>query len=279
MVERAGGTLEVIGPRRDFEGPVGGWWTTVRLGVPVLLVAALALAACGTPSSPDGAPYTYSAPSSGTVVVSASALTGGNHREFFFSPIGNTYANSSACETVRGDSPTQPGIAFRITERDNETTAVTVSENVFGTTGYNDFNVHIWNTSQSPAFSLIGQVKLPAVPSSPQPDPLHLCAEINADVVQFVAWTAGTQPAWGDPTSGGSVSLPSNAPTDGYTGFFAGHIPAGTSATYSSLTVDGAVNNPLGCCVSTQLARSRHTAPVVRLRRSASPPAGAALGE
>ena len=241
-----------------------------RFSLPALVVAALVLAACGTPSSPDGTPYTYSAPASGTVLVSASALTDGNHREFFFSPIGTTHGDSSACETVHASTRTQPGIAFRITDTKNGTTAVTVSENVFGTTGYNDFNVHIWNTSQSPAFSLVGQVRITAIPSSPQPDPLNLCARVTGDIVQFVVWTSGTKPAWGDPARGGSVTLPGNAPTSGYTGFFAGHIPAGTSATYDNLTVDGAVNNPLGCCVATQLARSRNGVFVLHLRRSTS---------
>ncbi len=227
----------------------------------LLLIGALVLAACGTPLlSPDGAGYTYSAPSSGTVVVSASSLTGSNNREFFFSTTSTTYAaDSSACERVSGTTPAQPGIAFRVTDKDNVTTAVTVTENVFGSSGYNDFNVHTWDTSQSPAFSLVGQVAIHAMPSSPQPEPLNLCAEITGDVVQFVVWTSGAQPAWGDPTWGGSVTLPSNAPTSGYTGFFAGHIPAGTSATYSNLMVDGAVNHSLSCCVSTQLARSRNT--------------------
>jgi hypothetical protein len=221
------------------------------------VIAALALAACGTPLSPDGAsPYTYTAPSSGTVVVSASSLAGGNEREFFFSPTGSTHADSSACETVSGNSPTQPGIAFRISDTNNGITAVTVSENVFGRTGYNDFNVHAWNTSQSPVFSLVSQVRITAMPSSPQPEPLNLCAELTGDVVRFVVWTSGPQPAWGDPTWGGSAILPGNVPTSGYTGFFAGHIPPGTSATYSNLTVDGAVNNPLGCCVSSLLASS-----------------------
>ena len=225
-----------------------------RLTLPVLLVAAFVLAACATPGSPDGAPYTYSAPSPGTVVVSASSLTSGNNREFFYSTTGSTSTDSSACETVSGSSPTQPGLAFRITDKNNVITAVTITENVFGSAAYGDFNVHLWDTSQSPAFNLVNHVTIPAIPFSPQPEPLNLCAEITGDLLQFVAWTSGTQPAWGDPTRGGSVTLPSNAPTSGHTGFFAGHIPSGTSATYSNLTVDGIVNDPLGCCVSTQLA-------------------------
>jgi hypothetical protein len=228
----------------------------VRFGLPLLGIAALVLAACGAPNFPNGAAYTYSAPSFGTVVVSSSSLTNSNDREFFFPALGTIYADSSACETVDGTSPAQPGIAFRIIDTNNVTAAVTITENIFGPSGYNDFNVHIWDTSKSPAFSLVGQVTIHALPSSWQPEPLNLCAEITGNVLQFVAWTAGTQPAWGDPTWGGSVTLPSNVPTGGYTGFFAGHIPAGTSATYSNLTVDGEVNNPVGCCVSAQLASS-----------------------
>ena len=251
VVTRADGTLRV-----------GQGWVKIRFSLPVLFLSPVVLAACGTGLPPEGTPYTYGAPAPGTVVVSASSLTSSNHREFFYSPTGTTHADSSACETVSGNTPAQPGIAFRITDKDNRTTAVTVSENVFGTSGYNDFNVHTWDTSQSPAYNLVGQVRINAIPASMQPDPLNLCAEIIGDVVQLVVWTSGTQPAWGDPTWGRSVTLPSNAPTSGYTGFFAGHIPAGTSATYTNLTVNGEVSNSLGCCVSTQLARLPNTGSV-----------------
>ena len=158
MVERADGNLEV-----------GSGRVTIRFSLPVLpvlLLSPLVLAACGTGLSPDGTPYTYGAPAPGTVVVSASSLTSSNHREFFYSPTGTTHADSSACETVSGNTPAQPGIAFRITDKNNRTTAVTVSENVFGTSGYNDFNVHTWDTSQSPAYSLVGQVRISAIPAS-----------------------------------------------------------------------------------------------------------------
>jgi hypothetical protein len=220
----------------------------------VVVVAAVILAAV-TPVSSGGTGYTYSSPSSGVVNVSASSLTSGNDREFFYSATGNTYADSSACETTSGTPPAQPGIAFRITDSHNVITAVTVTENIFGSpssSAYNDFNVHIWDTSQTPAFSLVGHAIIKAISSSPQPEPLNLCAEITNDVVQFVTWTSGPQPAWGDPTWGGSVTLPSNAPTRGQTGYFAGHIPAGTSAIYSNLTVDGAAASPLSCCMSVQ---------------------------
>ena len=229
-----------------------------RLWFPLLVVAALVVAGLWKPVSTAGAPYSYSASSSGTVSVSASSTTNGNERELFYSTADSTYADSSACETVSGTTPAQPGIAFRITDENNVTTAVTVTENVFGSSAYNDFNVHTWNTSQSPVYNLVGQVRINAMPSSPQPEPLNVCAEITGDVVRFVVWTSGTQPAWDDPTWGGSVTLPSDAPSSGYTGFFAGHIPAGTSASYSNLSVDGAVDNPLTCCVSTQFALSPH---------------------
>ena len=223
-----------------------------------VVVGAVVLATV-TPVSSGGATYTYSSPSSGLVEVSASSLTSGNDREFFYSTTGNSDADSSACETTSGTEPAQPGIAFRITDNLNVISAVTVTENIFGSSsssGYNDFNVHIWDTSQSPVYHLVGQVKINALPSSPQPEPLNVCADITGRLVRFVAWTSGTQPAWGDPNWGGSVTLPSDAPTSGYTGFFAGHVPAGTSADYSNLTVDGAVDNPLTCCVSTRFALS-----------------------
>ncbi len=71
-----------------------------------------------------------------------------------------------------------------------------------------------------------------------------MCAQITGDLVQFVVWTSGTQPAWGDPTWGGQATLPSNAPPSGQTGFYVAHLTPGTTLEYSNLTVDGQPNNP-----------------------------------
>ena len=231
----------------------------VSVSLLVVVVCAAVVLAIVMPVSPGNLAYTFSSPSAGVVDVSASSLTSDNDRVFFSLTDGTTTAAASACETASGISPTQPGLAFRITNHHHVFTAVTVTENIFESPSepaYNDFNVHMWDTSRSPAFSLVAQVKIQGISPSPQPEPLNLCAEITNNVVQFVAWTSGPRPPWGDPTQGASVTLPGNAPASGRTGFFAGHSPPGTSAVYSNLTVDGAATNPLRCCTAIQFASS-----------------------
>jgi hypothetical protein len=107
------------------------------------------------------------------------------------------------------------------------TTGVTVTENIYDDV-YDLFDVHVWDTSQNPTFTLIAQVLVPSMPLAPQPEPLNLCAQVAGNVVQFVAWTSGAQP----PTWDASVTQPTAAPTSRSTGFYAGHIPSGTSSTY-----------------------------------------------
>jgi hypothetical protein len=76
-------------------------------------ILSLVFVACVVPVTPDGTAYSYSEPTTGTVIVSASATTGSNDRESFYNDT-VSYSDSSACETVSGTSPAQPGIAFRI---------------------------------------------------------------------------------------------------------------------------------------------------------------------
>jgi hypothetical protein len=198
---------------------------------------ALVLGACVVPVTPDGTAYAYSEPTTGTVIVTAASTTGSNDREFFYNST-VSYTDSSACELVTGTSPEQPGIAFRIGSSNNVTTGITITENIYGG-AYDLFDVHLWDTSQSPAFTLVAQVAVDGVPIDPESEPLHLCASVTGSTLSFEAWVDGMTPVWQ------SVALPSDAPASGATGFYAGHIPPGTSSTYTDLTVDGTPNDPL----------------------------------
>ncbi len=194
--------------------------------------------------TPDGTAYTYSY-SDGTVTVTAPSTSGGNDREFFWASNGITESNTTACATFSGGQDfDQPGIALRIADDGNE--AVTVTENIFSSGGSprNQFNFDTWNTADDPAFTEFGTASVSGLPSSPATWPLNMCAQITGNLVQFVVWTSGTQPAWGNPQWGGQAILPSNAPFSGQTGFYVGHLTPGTSLEYSDLTVDGLTTNP-----------------------------------
>jgi len=194
--------------------------------------------------TPDGTAYTYSY-SNGTVTVTAPSTSGGNDRELLWASTGITESNTTACATFSGGQDLdQPGIAMRIADDGNQ--AVTVTENIFSSGGSprNQFNFDTWNTADDPAFTEFGTATVSGLTSSPATWPLNMCAQITGNLVQFVVWTSGTQPAWGNPTWGGQAALPSSAPFSGQTGYYVGHLTPGTSLEYSNLTVDGQATNP-----------------------------------
>jgi hypothetical protein len=194
--------------------------------------------------TPDGTAYTYLY-SNSTVTVTASSTSGANDRELFWAYNAITESNTTACATFSGGQDLdQPGIAMRIEDDGNQ--AVTVTENIFSSGGSpkNQFDFDTWNTANYPAFNEFGTATISGLPSSPATWPLNMCAQITGNLVQFVVWTSGTQPAWGDPTWGGQATLPSAAPSSGQTGFYVGHLTPGTSLEYSNLTVDGQATNP-----------------------------------
>ncbi len=217
----------------------------VRRGVGALGLfgLALVLAACQVRLTSDGSAYIYSVRGARTVVVNAPSTSGINNRDFIWSSKSPIEADDTACATF-SDGLGQPGIALRINGQ-NPTHGITVTEN-YAFWVYNVFNFHVWDTSQSPPFTAFGQTTINALPPDPPTDPLHMCARVEGNVVQFVVWVDGMrQPAWGDPTWGGQAALPAGAPSVGQTGFYVGHIAPGTSITYSNLTVDGLTNNPI----------------------------------
>jgi hypothetical protein len=211
-----------------------------------LVVAGAGFAACNVQVTPDGTAYAYTVPTPGTVVISAPSTTGSNDREFLWSSTGLTESNSTACGTFTMDNATdQPGVAFRVQDLAGVTTGITVTQNIYGYVR-NQFNFHTWDTSRSGVFAEFGSTTINALPEFDIDSGESICAQVTGNVIQFVVWLPGaTQPPWGDPTWGGQATLPTNAPTTGQTGFYAGHVPAGDSMTYTNLTVDGATNNPI----------------------------------
>jgi hypothetical protein len=206
--------------------------------------SALGPTTCQVQITAEGTPYDDTAPSTGTLIVTAPPGSGVSNREFLWSSTSPVESDDAACATFEGGLG-QPGIALRIGQGSDPSRmlGVTVLENfAFGARNVFDFDT--WDTSMPLAFTLFGQTTIGALPSHPATFPLHMCARIIGTTVQFVVWETGmTRPPWGDPTWGGQAELPADAPASGQTGFFAGHVPAGASLTLGDLSVDGTVDN------------------------------------
>jgi hypothetical protein len=272
----------------DF--PTGGYWLvasdggTFAFNAPFLGSAvappdapappppsAPSCAICNVPVTPDGTPYTYTVSNGGgTVTVMASATTGENNREFFWSPYSPYEAYSTVCATFSSGpgidqqgQPDQQGILLRLNDDGGDNiTGITVMRNIIFD-DYQIFNFHVWNVADTAApYEQFGATSLSWIPFAPPLYPLSMCARIvpvvsGSSEVQFVVWypeptlpsgaanPCQTRPTvWGDTTCGGEAALPSNAPEAGQGGFYAGHLVPGTSMTYTNLMVDGAV--PVG---------------------------------
>jgi hypothetical protein len=70
-----------------------------------------------------------------------------------------------------------------------------------------------------------------------RPYPWRICAEARGATLRFLAWPP-SEPTrrWGDPTSGGQVTLPPGWDAPGRPGLFAGHLPAGRALGYRAVT-------------------------------------------
>jgi hypothetical protein len=222
-----------------------------RLGGVTFLIAAIGLSACKVQVTPDGSAYTYKAYDRGsTVVVTAPSTSGGHNREFFWSQTSPTEADSTVCATfASGQGVDQQGVVLRLNrtlvDGVQEVDGITVTRNVYLDI-FDDFNFHVWNTAADPSnpFTQFGDTVIPGLPFGTAFYPLSMCAQTvtATNTVQFVVWTAWqTQPPWGSTTQGGSATIPAGAPATGQGGWFAGHLLAGTSMTYTRLTVDGVV--------------------------------------
>jgi len=185
------------------------------------------------------------------VVVAAPPSSAPNNREFFWGPSSPSRPDLTVCATfVDGEGFDQQGVVLRLNLlTDRRVSGITVTRNVW-LSAFDVFNFHVWNTLSDPSrpFTQFGSTIVQTLPIAPAVYPLHLCArtETSADIVQFVAWTAGqTMPAWGSTSQGGQATIPPAAPAAGRGGWFAGHLRPGTSMTYSDLSVDGVVPNHL----------------------------------
>src|SRR5262249_62418260 len=76
--------------------------------------------------------------------------------------------------------------------------------------------------------------------------PRDLCARAVGGTVTFEAWVDGQpQPAWGDSSHGGTVSLPGGWVYPGQPGFYIGHLQPGDQAMFSELDAGPVSNTPM----------------------------------
>jgi hypothetical protein len=180
--------------------------------------------------------------SSGAVTASApGSNAGGNTRVVFSRRSDATATDEQSCATWSSDSGrrNQEGAALRVHAANGGIKAITVTKNVWLAASW-IFNVHVWDTSAPPVGTQIGQFDLGSVfnpHSQLVPLPWTLCARVVGSVVSFIVWpTNQPQPAWNDPTHGGSVTLPPGYSDAGAACWYIGHLAPGDTAVFTSLS-------------------------------------------
>ncbi|HEY3723329.1 MAG TPA: hypothetical protein VGN59_08200 [Acidimicrobiia bacterium] len=192
--------------------------------------------------TPDG-PNNYrfvSVPANMAVASIDSA--GGNLRQLFWPADNPLVPDSESCAIWGAESGplVQQGAALRITQSGSRIRAISVTKNVFyGATWI--FNFHLWDTALSPAFTLIGATNLQSTlvhNGVVTPLPWSFCARVIGSKLEFKVWPVAEplEPAWGDPTHGGSVTLPAGWSAPGKAGWYIGHIQPNTTAVFTNLS-------------------------------------------
>jgi hypothetical protein len=178
----------------------------------------------------------------GTIsVVSRGVGATGNERELFWTASDSTVDSSTCAVWDSGEGYSQQGAFFRMTDKDGVVRALTITRNVYGAAWW-VFNFHYWDTSDSASpFILFAHVSLYNFlgRSRHATYPLHFCARVIGDVMQFIVWRPGQhRPAWGSEIQGGQAETPA---TDSYgmeagvSGWYIGHVPPGTISVMSDM--------------------------------------------
>jgi hypothetical protein len=182
------------------------------------------------------------------MAVSALDTSGGNLREVFWPADNPIVADSQSCAiwSAATDPNLQQGAVLRIVQNGSHVRAITVTKNIWLNATW-IFNFHVWDNTQSPAFTQFGQTNLQNLlvhNGIVTPLPWHFCARVIGNVVEFKVWTATeTEPAWGDTTHGGQATLPAGWSAPGAAGWFIGHLHPNDSATFTDMTTYKYVNN------------------------------------
>jgi hypothetical protein len=191
--------------------------------------------------------YTISYQAASATVSADTGNTGGNSRDVFWREPANLL-NAQSCATWTSDSDPfgigQQGAALRIRTTGGRVRAVTVTKNIWGGAAW-VFNLHTWDSKAVPNSVQIGQVDLSATfhrNGVIAPLPWHLCAKAVGNTLSFIAWPSGEPiPTYGDPTHGGSATIPAGWDVAGKAGWYAGHVHPGALMGFSDMT-SGLVN-------------------------------------
>jgi hypothetical protein len=194
--------------------------------------------------------YRFTSLPANTAVTSLDSGTGGNLREAFWPADNPIVPDSESCAIWGAQTGTlsQQGAALRIVQNGSRVRAITVTKNIF----YNAtwiFNFHVWDSSQSPAFTSFGSKDLSALlvhAGVVTPLPWHFCARVIGSKVEFKVWPVAEplEPAWGDPTHGGSATLPAGWGASGKAGWFIGHVQPNEAAVFNNLATYKWVDPP-----------------------------------
>jgi hypothetical protein len=175
------------------------------------------------------------------MAVSAPDTNGSsNLRELFWPDDSPAVADSQSCATwsAATNPVLQQGAALRIVQSGSHVRAITVTKNIFGGASY-IFNFHVWDNTQSPAFTQFGATNLQSLLVQNGvlvPLPWHFCARVIGSTVEFKVWTGSeSEPAWGDASHGGQATLPAGWSAPGETGWYIGHLHPKDSATFTDL--------------------------------------------
>lgn len=191
--------------------------------------------------TPDGTDaYNYTSSTGQMQVAALDTNTAGNLRSTFWPADSPLVKDAQTCATwaAQSNSFVQQGAALRISTATGSTRAVTVTKNIiYGATW--GFNVHTWDTALTPAFQPVGTILLKSElwpDGTESPLPWHVCVRTTGAELDLKVWRGGeSEPAWGDASHGGSVTLPATAVYRGATGWYIGHLTAGAQAEFADL--------------------------------------------
>jgi hypothetical protein len=186
--------------------------------------------------------YTFTT-GDGAVTVNAPPTNQGlNLRMLFWPAAGRVATDSGSCaEWTSETGIAQQGAVMRVATLPNRgLRAILVTKNIWFSGVFN-FNVYIVDTTQVAMLKRIGYVSLRGEllnqDGAPQPLPWFMCARVSGDQVAILVWHSGEPaPRWGDPSHGGSVTLPAGWIYPGKAGWYIGHVPAGGSAGFTNLS-------------------------------------------
>lgn len=158
-------------------------------------------------------------------------------------PIG---ADGTSCGTATQSGwPAQEGVALRIATDTADgvlrTRAVTVTKNIYLMISW-IYNVHVWDTSDPERPSLlVASVDLGgAVPDGDSDTvPRRLCARVSGRELEVKLWHPHhDEPDWGDAVHTTAVVLPASQDHPGRPGWYAGHLPTGSSLSLTDLSAE-----------------------------------------